>query len=107
MEWGAHEKQLQALAAQGNDPKALRDKPDLEIENTLYWNAFWDLETCRPVGFGIAKIPWTAIDQWASRHGYFGEAFERLTNIIAQMDGAYIKHFIEAEKRNAKRHKKS
>lgn len=55
------------------------------------WEAWTDLTTCRHYTMGgPGPIPWTAIDQYAARHGVTGTDYELLVSAIRAMDGAYM-----------------
>lgn len=58
----------------------------------LAWvlDAFRDLATCRPVGFGPSPIPWTAIHDYASANGVRDE--DRFVRLIRAMDEALLLH---------------
>lgn len=56
-------------------------------------DAFYDLNSCRPVGWGISPIPWTAIDQWAQRNALKGEQRELFEYCIREADKALIEHW--------------
>lgn len=36
----------------------------------------------------VGPIPWTAVNEYAERYGYEGDAFERLSTWIRMMDRA-------------------
>ncbi len=60
------------------------------MDERLGWimEAFRDLATCRPVGFGVAPIPWTAIHEYALAHGVSDE--DRFVRLIRAMDDAIL-----------------
>ena len=37
-------------------------------------------------------IPWTAVDRYAERHGYSGEGFTYLLQMVRAMDAVYLEH---------------
>jgi len=54
-------------------------------------DAFFELSTCRPItATSVAMIPWTAIDQYASRHGFDGEDLTHFVEAIRKLDVAYF-----------------
>ncbi len=73
-------------------PDSIANKPDIIAGLEMYWQAFTDLNTSRELGMAEGPIPWTAIDQWATRHRIVGEDFDRLVIILRGMDAAYLKH---------------
>lgn len=70
----------------------------------MYLTAFHELSTCRQVGMAPGMIPWTAIDQWATTHGYDPEQRETLRYVVRKMDEVYLKHL--ESKREADRAKR-
>src|SRR4051794_21103410 len=66
-------------------------------EATFYLSAFWEIATCRPIGFGRAPVPFTAIDVWASRHGLAGEEFEFFADLIRACDRAWLEFAAEQD----------
>lgn len=62
------------------------------------WAAFRDLDTERPIiqagamGGVPGRIPWSAADRWARRHGITGFDFEYLLRALSVMDGVLISH---------------
>lgn len=73
-------------------PDAIANKPDITAGLDVYWQAFTDLNTSRELGMAEGPIPWTAMDQWATRHRIVGEDFDRLVIILRGMDATYLKH---------------
>lgn len=63
-----------------------------EIEPfTLYIEAFTELSTCRPSGFGISSIPFLAIVEYAKLYGIEGEDFDDFLYVIRAMDSEMIR----------------
>lgn len=52
------------------------------------WNAYLELASCRPVGFGKARIPWTAIHEYAVANGIDDEA--RFVRLVRVMDAVIL-----------------
>jgi hypothetical protein len=69
--------------------------PPLDPELYEVLIIFWELDTCRAVGFGAGPIPWTAMVIHQQVHGYDQEVFDFLWELIRAMDGAYLKHLSE------------
>ena len=46
-------------------------------------------------------IPWTAINEYAIRHRFAGEAFDDLVTIMRAIDEAYLKRAMEQARANA------
>src|SRR3546814_6195688 len=88
--FGSRAEWFEALAAEGERVPALDRRPSLSGLR-WYWDAFHDLHTCRPYGFGgPLDIPWSAIDQWARRHGIENDEFDALVTVIRAMDRAWL-----------------
>jgi len=65
----------------------------------LYQTAFADLNGCRPSGWAMTPIPWTAIKDYADAFELELEQREDLFYYIRQLDSAYIEF---VNKKNAK-----
>jgi len=66
------------------------DEPPLGDGDHFYLKAFWDLNTCRPSGWGAGPIPWDKIiryAEWACLDGILTNVF---VLIIQRMDTAYL-----------------
>jgi hypothetical protein len=62
----------------------------------FYVEAFQELSTCRPSGFGISAIPFVAVVEYAKLYGIEGEDFHEFLYIIRRMDSELLK--LEADK---------
>lgn len=75
----------------GRLPDRVANAPQLDPGLELFWVAYCDLSTCRPASMGdLAPIPWTAVDQWATKFKLDDEQEERLHFIVGKMDKAMI-----------------
>lgn len=93
LNWGEHIAFLEDMAASGGSPKALQVRPSLEPHLTIWWNAFQELCTDRPVHMGgVGAIPFTSLDRWARRHGLAGDDFEAFQAAMRAMDAAFRAH---------------
>jgi hypothetical protein len=73
----------------------MANAPELSADLQVYWQAYEELGTCRGyAGMGGAPlpIPWTAVNEYAIRHRFAGEAFDDLVEIVRAVDTAYLKH---------------
>lgn len=59
------------------------------------WQAFNELQTCRPIGMSVGPIPWVAIDAYA-RAKDIAET-ERFERLIRALDSEFLKHRRESE----------
>ncbi len=73
-------------------PDVIANAPELLLGLDSYFEAFVELSTCRGLGMASGPIPWTAVDRYAERHGYSGEGFEYLLQMIRAMDEAFLEH---------------
>jgi hypothetical protein len=78
-------------------PAALLAKPDLLPGAQFYMDAFWDLSGDRQLGAmgGAGRIPFTALDRWAERHGVEGRQFDLLRAVIRRLDDIYLERLAE------------
>lgn len=57
----------------------------------LFFNAYMQLSSCRPLGFGaLGQIPWTAVIQWADVNGLDERQRDDLVHYIRAMDAEYL-----------------
>lgn len=58
----------------------------------LYYEAFFDLTTCRGMGFGsVGPIPWTAIVEYARFYRFDEEQTDALLFYVRRLDDVVIK----------------
>lgn len=101
MEQGLHEKKLREIARVTGMPlpDRIKNKPEIIPGLEIYWKAFTELTADRSIGMGEGPIPWTAMNQWAIRHGFRGDEFDRLIDIIREVDTAYMELRNKAHKK--------
>lgn len=69
------------LEAEGQEIEALDKLPSIQgLE--FYWVAWTRLTTCRAFGMAAGPIPWTAIQEYADRHGVDAEQRYMLERVI-------------------------
>lgn len=94
----AHKRVMDECFRQGTPlPKSLQHAPTLNRGLQLYYDAFWQLHTCRQLGEVQGPIPWHHIDMWCQRHGLEGEAAADLHYHVERLDFAYLEHCREAQ----------
>lgn len=71
-------------------PDWITDAPMLQEGLGLYYSAFWELTTCRPIGQVEGPIPWTAVEMYCQSHELFGAQKADFHHHIAVMDHAYL-----------------
>lgn len=63
----------------------------LAYGNRFLWDAFWELTTERPMGFGAeGRIPYAAIRDFARDHKLFGDAAAWFRTVMREMDAEYL-----------------
>ena len=84
-------------------PSKIAKAPTLHIGLELYYDAFWELSTCRATGWSIGPIPWSAVNDYATTFGFDSEQRDALHHHIRVMDNAYISHFTPKEGKGGKK----
>ncbi len=70
----------------------IENAPSLFMGLELFWEAYADLSTCRPVSFGgPLPIPWSAIRDYAEAHDFDEEQAETLELLVRRMDSEFLK----------------
>lgn len=85
---------LQRYADHGmGTPKWAIDAPEVPLGAQIILDAYFELDTCRPIGWGAGYIPWTAINDYCHERGIKDPAerheFEYL---IRRMDREHLKY---------------
>lgn len=73
-------------------PKRIENAPELCLGLELFYSAWCDLDTDRPVGWNARPIPWTAMRDYADAYSITGEQREDLFYFVRAMDKAYLKY---------------
>ena len=71
-------------------PEWATNSPELGVIEGFYWDAFHELNTCRPVGLGLGEIPWTAIVQYAEYYDLEEYLSDLFLQVIRDMDRTYL-----------------
>ena len=71
-------------------PQRIQNSPELEMGLDLFYSAFFDLHTCRPIGMGQGSIRWTDIDEYCNRLELVGDQREDMHYHIRVMDNAFL-----------------
>jgi len=69
----------------------MQNAPELRLGLQLFMVAFTDLSSSRPSGFGVAPIPWTAINSYCDVLGLEGEQREDVHHHVRELDETYMK----------------
>lgn len=103
LQLGKDAKHLEALARTGVSV------PELESSISLagigiYWQAFFELSTCRHYGANIpGPIPWTAIKHYSESEAFTEDEEFYLFSIVRAMDSAYRGWMEEVHAKNAQK----
>lgn len=83
----------QALRSKSPIPDKILNAPILREDLTFYLQAYLELETERPVGFGLYRIPWHSIMQYGEYYQLTEDEADRLLFFIRQIDNAIINKY--------------
>lgn len=80
-------------------PARIQNAPELMLGLEFYYGAFLDLNTCRPTGWDILPIPWSAMSDYAQMMGLDAEERDDLFFFVTSLDSAFRSyHQAKAEK---------
>lgn len=71
-------------------PEPIRNAPELGPGLEFYLSAFWDLHTCRQIGFGVGPIAWTATQEYAKIVCESPEEINDFHYLIKGLDNKYL-----------------
>lgn len=71
-------------------PDRIANAPKLTLGLELYYDAFWELNTCRQTGWAAGQIPWTSIRDYAVTFELDEAQEEDLFYLIRVMDNAFL-----------------
>lgn len=71
-------------------PKKIQDAPELMFGLELYYAAFFDLSTCRPVGFVEGSIRWLDVDVYCDRLELDEDQRIEMHYHMERMDAVYL-----------------
>jgi len=75
--------------------------PELLFGLDLYWVAYQELTTCRPVAFGGSlPIPLTSVVEYARLYELDEEQTEDLSYVVRRLDEAFLDHERKQSKGN-------
>lgn len=84
-------------------PDRIQNAPEMTWGLELFYLAWRELDTMRPVAMAEGAIPWSAVLDFAIAHDIDGDLREELCYQVRALDNAYLKW--RAEKRDAERRK--
>jgi hypothetical protein len=70
-------------------PDRIRNAPQLWFGLELYLDAFYELNTDRPSGWGVMPIPWSVIKDYALAHDFDDDQTERLFVHVRALDSVF------------------
>jgi hypothetical protein len=73
-------------------PADFNNAPELFLGNSFWYECFCALNTCRPVGWGLAPIPLNVIIEHAQYMDLDEDQESDLIYFIRAMDNAYLKY---------------
>lgn len=79
-------------------PDRIANAPELEIGLILYLQAFFDLDSERSHGNGLAPIPWSAIVNYANAFDFDEEQREDLVYFVKQLDKEHLDRMAKKQK---------
>jgi hypothetical protein len=83
-------------------PQAIANKPTLQAGNDLYLQAFYDLDSERQIGMSVGRIPWSAIEHYATLIELDYHQRYSLHRLIVSMDRAHLNRIAEKMKPKGK-----
>lgn len=83
-------------------PEVMRNKPIVRPGNTLYLQAFYDLDGERQIGMSIGRIPWSSVHHYAGVYAFSDAQTHALHYLIGRMDAVNLQYIGESMKRKGK-----
>ena len=83
-------------------PDSIKNVPELSPGLEIFLSAFFDLDTERNHSFGLTRIPWSCIKNYAEYYDFDEEETEDLFYFIREMDNANLKRLDEKQKQKTK-----
>lgn len=92
LEQGPTEKMIieQCMRENRQLPRAIQGAPELFVGLSLYYGAYLDLQSTRPLGWGDGKISWTSVYEYCLANNYSEEQHEDLQFYVVKLDEAYL-----------------
>ena len=79
------------------------DEPESRRGDDLFMRAYWTLDSERPAGFGVSRIPWSRTIQYGERLGLERDVCDLLWSVVTTMDEGYIKFVTERSEEEGRR----
>lgn len=93
MELGPSEQNIakQAMRSGQPIPDRIANAPKLRLGLIFYLQAFFDLDAERSHGWGLGRIPWSSLVQYASFYDLDEEQTDSLVYFVKALDAAHLK----------------
>lgn len=88
----------QCLRERSPYPDRIAGAPSLNLGLELYFDAFWDLSSCRGAGWSVMPIPWGVVRDYATTFELDEAQQEDLFYLIRVMDNAFLEHHDKGKK---------
>lgn len=89
----------QAIRCNQPIPERILNAPQLDNNLVFYFDAWFDLNTERPSGWSIQRIPWSAIVEYARFYDCTQQEMDKLLYLIKEIDVAHIQKW-QSERAN-------
>lgn len=76
-------------------PAWFHNRPAPHPQNLFWWEAFWELNSERPMGMGVAPIPGSAIRAYIRDRGFDEETAGTLVRLVRKMDAVFMKLIVK------------
>lgn len=73
-------------------PNKIKNAPTLDMGLELFFNAWFELTSTRPVGMGTGPIPWNVVQDYAERFDFDDFQTEALHYYMGAMDTVYFEY---------------
>ncbi len=73
-------------------PRWAIDAPELPMGSECIYASYWELDSCRAIGWGSGPIPWSALHDYCLAHEIDGADRDEFEYLIRCMDHAHLKY---------------
>lgn len=96
---------IEAGLAKGREeiPEWYLDEPELLPGDELFMRAYWTLDSERPAGFTLCRIPWSKVIAYGERKGLEPVVCDWLWEVISAMDNGYIGFVMKRSEKDSRR----
>lgn len=89
------------MADAGMHVPALESRGDITGLEWI-WEGWLELDTCRSLGFGFSRIPWTAIHEYVTAEAFNDAEAYVFRRVVRALDGVYERAMRDAGDRESK-----